>query len=71
MPQGRIKKLVADRGFGFISAEPDEVFFHHSAVVDQRFQELQEGQLVEYALADEEEASRRGRGPRATTVKPL
>ncbi len=70
MPQGRIKRLVSDRGFGFISAHPDDVFFHHSAVVDDGFSQLHEGQLVEYALEDEREASRRGQGPRATTVKP-
>ena len=32
MPQGTIKKLVADRGFGFISGDRGDVFFHHSSV---------------------------------------
>ena len=29
MPQGTIKRLVADRGFGFISAASGDIFFHH------------------------------------------
>ena len=32
MPQGTIKKLVADKGFGFINGEKGDLFFHHSAV---------------------------------------
>ena len=32
MPQGTIKKLVADKGFGFISGERGELFFHHSSL---------------------------------------
>ena len=32
MPQGTIKKLIADKGFGFIQGEGGDLFFHHSAV---------------------------------------
>ncbi len=32
MPQGTIKKLIADKGFGFIDGERGDLFFHHSAV---------------------------------------
>ena len=32
MPQGTIKKLIADKGFGFIEGERGDLFFHHSAV---------------------------------------
>jgi len=71
VPQGRIKKLVAERGFGFISGHLDDVFFHHSAVAEDAFSQLREGQLVEYALEDERETPRRGQGPRATSVKPV
>ncbi len=28
MPQGSIKKLVAEKGFGFISGDREELFFH-------------------------------------------
>lgn len=66
--QGVIKKLVADRGFGFITADRGDVFFHHSTVVDGQFDELKEGQKVEYVL---DEANRGDRGPRASSVKPV
>ena len=71
MPQGVIKKLVADRGFGFISGERGDVFFHHSAVKDAIFDDLQESQAVEYELEDDSGGAGRGKGPRASSVKPV
>ena len=68
MPQGKITKLVSDRGFGFIAGERGEVFFHHSSVADAGFDNLQEGQSVQYEL--ESEGGGRGKGPRASSVKP-
>ena len=50
MPQGTIKKLVADRGFGFIKGEQGELFFHRSEVQGVAFEELREGQKVEYQV---------------------
>ena len=70
MPQGTIKKLVTDRGFGFISAADTDVFFHHSTVVDASFDDLQEGQSVEYEIDDDDSGRSRGKGPRASRVKP-
>jgi CspA family cold shock protein len=71
MAQGVIKKLVLDRGFGFISADRGDVFFHHSTVVDGQFDDLQEGQQVEYTLDENESRRGGGRGPRAASVKPV
>ncbi|MBN1909707.1 MAG: cold shock domain-containing protein [Pirellulales bacterium] len=74
MPKGVIKKLVADRGFGFISTESgSDIFFHHSAVADEGFDNLQEGQSVEYEVdSGDGGGGRRGnKGPRATAVTPL
>ena len=68
MPQGVIKKIVMERGFGFISADGPDVFFHHTSVADQGFDNLQENQPVEYEL--EEDGGGRGKGPRAASVKP-
>jgi len=63
MPQGKIKKLVSDRGFGFVEGEKGELFFHHSEVQGISFDELQEGQTLEYEIGE-------GRkGPCATTVR--
>jgi cold shock protein len=70
MPQGTITKLVSDRGFGFISGERGEVFFHHSVVADQGFDNLKEGQAVQYEVEDDA-SNRRGKGPRAASVKPV
>ena len=51
MPQGKIKRLVKDRGFGFIEAERGEdLFFHHSEVKGGSFDDLQEGETVEYQV---------------------
>ena len=69
MAQGVVKKVVADRGFGFISGERGDVFFHHSAVEEDGFDNLQEGQTVEFEI--EAEGGQRGKGPRASMVRPL
>ena len=54
MSQGTIKKLVKDRGFGFISTNSGkgDVFFHVSAVADGAFDALQEGQNVEFEIVE-------------------
>jgi CspA family cold shock protein len=65
MPQGTIKKLVSDKGFGFISGDRGDVFFHHSVVEGTTFEALQEGQNVEY---NEGEGPK---GPRAENVKVI
>ena len=63
MAQGTIKKLVKDRGFGFISSSSGkgDVFFHVSAVADGAFDALQEGQSVEFEIVEDG-----GRGERST-----
>ena len=63
MPQGRIKRLVKDRGFGFIEGDRDDLFFHISEVQGVTFEELQEGQTVEY------EIGQGPKGPCATSVR--
>lgn len=70
MPQGVIKKIVSDRGFGFIGGERGDIFFHHSAVNDGAFDNLQEGQSVEFDV-EEEAGGQRGKGPRACNVRPV
>ena len=62
MSQGTIKKLVSERGFGFIEGEQGELFFHHSAVQDTPFESLREGQAVTYT------EGRGPKGPRAESV---
>jgi len=66
MPQqGTIKKVVADKGFGFIKGDKGEFFFHHSSVEGASIEDLQVGQEVEFT---------EGHGPkglRAENVKVL
>lgn len=70
MAQGTIKKLVMDRGFGFIATGggKGDVFFHVSGVADGAFDSLQEGQPVEFEIIDD---GGRGKGPRAGNVRPV
>lgn len=70
MPQGTIKNLIRDRGFGFILPEgasvgAKDLFFHHSDVLGTSIEDLQVGQLVEYDLGTDE---RRGT-PKAAMVR--
>ncbi len=52
MAEGTIKKLVGDRGFGFITqADGTEIFFHRSKVTGGSFDSLTEGQKVSYEKA--------------------
>jgi CspA family cold shock protein len=65
MPNGTIKRLVRDRGFGFIRDDGgQEFFFHRSAVRDVAFEQLNEGQRVSF---DEEPSAK---GPRANNIRP-
>ena len=63
MPSGKIKKVVTDKGFGFIEGDRDDMFFHHSSVEGVTFEELREGQTVEY------EVGQGPKGPRAEHVR--
>jgi len=51
MNTGKIKKLVRDRGFGFISdTDGREVFFHQNSLVEVKFDALNEDQSVSYDI---------------------
>ncbi len=62
---GVIKKLISDKGFGFISVEGQEkdLFFHNSALVGVSFTDLHEGDAVTF---DTEESPK---GMNAVNVK--
>ncbi|MGD0896722.1 MAG: cold shock domain-containing protein [Thermoguttaceae bacterium] len=63
MPQGTVKKVIAEKGFGFIAGAQGELFFHHSALEGVAIETLQVGQAVTY------EEGRGPKGPRAEKVK--
>lgn len=61
MAQGTIKRINSDRGFGFIAPDGGsaDLFFHMSAVEGRAFDQLREGQRVEFeAGADPRDSSR-------------
>lgn len=61
---GTVKRLVRDRGFGFIRGEDGvEWFFHRSSMRGGDFDALNEGQRVHF----EQEQS--PKGPRAGSVR--
>ena len=64
MSQGTIKKLT-DRGFGFIAADSGEIFFHGSALDGVSFENLREGQTVEFT------EGRGPKGPRAENIRVI
>jgi cold shock protein len=62
--QGTIKRVIRDRGFGFIrAADGQEIFFHRSALQNLNFESLREGDNVEFEL------ERGEKGPRAANVR--
>ena len=63
MAQGVIKKLVYDKGFGFIARDGGkDLFFHHSVVEEVQFDDLREGQEVEFT---------EGQGPRGPAAESV
>ena len=61
--KGTIKRLVSDKGFGFVAAQDGtEYSFHQSACTGVRFDELREGQSVSF------EKGQGPKGPRAERV---
>jgi cold shock protein len=64
MATGTIKRLVRDRGFGFILGHDGvELFFHRSALQGEGFDTLTEGQAVEFDVENGQ------KGPRAAHMK--
>ncbi|MBM4384955.1 MAG: cold shock domain-containing protein [Deltaproteobacteria bacterium] len=64
--RGKIKKMVRDRGFGFIRGEDGkEVFFHRSGMNGSEYDGMSEGQTVEYVIQEGP------RGARAEFVKAV
>ena len=48
---GKVKWFSAEKGYGFIEREDGgDVFFHFSAIQDQGFKSLAEGQQVEFEI---------------------
>lgn len=50
MARGTVKWFSDQRGYGFISAEGQEVFVHHSSIEGSGFRTLHEGEQVEFEV---------------------
>jgi CspA family cold shock protein len=60
---GKVKWFSAEKGYGFIEREDGgDVFVHFSAIQEQGFKALAEGQQVEFEIVDG------ARGPQAANV---
>jgi CspA family cold shock protein len=63
MQQGKIARLT-DRGFGFISrdGQDKDLFFHSKELVGVTFEELREGDMVQFEVGESP------KGPNAVKV---
>jgi len=66
MAQGTIKRLT-DRGFGFIAQEGEakDLFFHSNELQGVQFNELREGDKVQFEIAESP------KGPNAVKVSRI
>ncbi|HDA5860403.1 TPA: cold shock protein CspA [Staphylococcus aureus] len=66
MKQGIVKWFNAEKGFGFIEVEGEnDVFVHFSAINQDGYKSLEEGQAVEFEVVEGD------RGPQAANVVKL
>ena len=63
MPRGKVKWFNSAKGYGFIQREDGkDVFVHFSAIQGDGYKSLEEGQEVEFEIADSP------KGPQAENV---
>ena len=63
MAVGKVKWFNAEKGFGFITSEEGkDIFVHFSAIQADGYKTLEEGQTVDYDVAETD------RGPQAQNV---
>ena len=63
MAKGIIRRLVTDRGFGFIKTEEEtDLFFHRNELQEVDYDSLTEGQQVDFEIEQ-------GRGGRPQAVR--
>lgn len=66
MKQGTVKWFNAEKGFGFIEVEGEnDVFVHFSAINQDGYKSLEEGQAVEFEVVEGD------RGPQGANVVKL
>jgi CspA family cold shock protein len=66
MTEGTVKWFNDSKGFGFLEVPgSDDVFVHHTAIQDEGFRSLAEGQSVEFDVVQGP------KGPQAANVRKL
>ncbi|UUY79523.2 cold-shock protein CspD [Staphylococcus saprophyticus] len=66
MNNGTVKWFNAEKGFGFIEVEGgNDVFVHFSAIAQEGYKSLEEGQAVEFEIVEGD------RDPQAANVVKL
>ncbi|OPY68096.1 MAG: Cold shock protein CspB [Syntrophorhabdaceae bacterium PtaU1.Bin034] len=66
MAKGTVKWFNASKGFGFIAKDDGgDVFVHYTAIQDEGFKSLSEGQAVSFDIVDSP------KGPKAANVVKL
>ncbi|ASF39637.1 MULTISPECIES: cold-shock protein [Halobacillus] len=64
MQNGTVKWFNAEKGYGFIQVEGgNDVFVHFSAIQEEGFKSLEEGQTVSFEIVEGD------RGPQAANVE--
>ena len=61
---GVIKRLIHDKGFGFVAAQDGSEYFFHQSACNGKFDTLREGQAVTF------DKGQGPKGPRAENVEP-
>ena len=67
MATGTVKWFSTEKGFGFITPEDGgaDVFAHHSAIESNGYKSLDEGQKVQFEVAQGP------KGPQAEHIRPV
>ena len=65
MKTGVVKWFNAEKGFGFIQTDDQEIFVHFSAIQGEGFKSLDEGQKVQFDIEEGQ------KGPQAANVVKL
>jgi len=66
MAKGKVKRIIRERGFGFVSAEDGrEIFFHRNELQNVDFDGLMEGDQLEFDVVKGQ------KGPAAANIKKM
>jgi cold shock CspA family protein/ribosome-associated translation inhibitor RaiA len=60
--RGYISELIAEKNYGFIATgHGEDLYFHRNSVADEAFDDLREGQAVQYTVASGDKGPSAGR----------